>query len=85
MEHKVVAHFLTKEIKKGTAYDFTSDAPMMHLLLLADAGKRQVDRISLDLIKEKLFSLYEVMKEMTFIRKRMDSKPAKLFPGKNCL
>jgi hypothetical protein len=55
MEHKVVAHFLTKEIKKGTAYDFTSDAPMMHLLLLDDAGKRQVDRINLDLIKAIFF------------------------------
>ncbi len=55
MEHKVVAHFLTKEIKKGITYDFTSDATMMHLLILDDAGKRQVDRISLDLIKAIFF------------------------------
>jgi hypothetical protein len=55
LEHKVVAHFLTKEIKKGSAYDFTSDAPMMHLLRVDEAGKSQVDRINLDLIKAIFF------------------------------
>jgi hypothetical protein len=55
LEHKVVAHFLTKEIKKGIAYDFTSDAPVMHLLRTDDADKRQVDRINLEVIKAIFF------------------------------
>lgn len=55
MEHKVVAHFLTKEIKKGIAYDFTSDAAVMHLSRTDDTGKRLVDRIDLDLVKAIFF------------------------------
>lgn len=55
MEHKVVAHFLTKEIKKGTTYDYSSESPMMHLLVTDDAGKKQVDRVNIDLVKAIFF------------------------------
>jgi hypothetical protein len=55
LEHKVVAHFLTKEIKKGTTFDFTSEASVLHLSRTDDAGKEQVDKINLDLIKAVFF------------------------------
>ncbi len=55
MEHKVVAHFLDKGIKKGVAYDFSSESPMLHLVAEDAPGQKQVHKINLNLVKAIFF------------------------------
>ena len=80
MEHKVVVHFLTKDIKKGTAYDFSSESPMMHLLVTDDAGKKLLERINIDLVKAIFF--VRTLEGNQLYKEKNEFEPGKTVYGK---
>lgn len=50
-----MAHYLTKEVRKGVAYDFSSESPMLHLVEYSGAGEKAVHKINLSLVKAIFF------------------------------